>query len=182
MNERQHFFARLVESLRGHFHTNAQKKVNKLTLLELLFSRMDCEESGLTSLVDAYIQVNKIKVSQSKKRDFYQSVRHAVRHMQKWIKEYYSRHPEVPIRFTINKDYVLETTVRDGYDQFDLKSLNEKISKLLREQAECINLISKIRSGKAKVKHADRIQTALDRNEEIAKELNKLSAAARRRT
>lgn len=182
MSERLKYYDRLKVSLRSHFQPKKQTKVKKLVLLQLLLERMDSKEFGLNSLMDAYIKEQKVIIKKADHQGFYRTMKRAIFYMKKWFDQYYDRNPDLPIRFIINDNYVLETIVSDGYDQLSLEELNKKIRKLLRVQSGCIRLISQIRSGKAKVKHADRIQTALDRNEEVARELNKLSAAARRRT
>ena len=160
MNERIEYYQRLIESVRGHFHHMKQTRVNKLTLLKLLYERIDSRETGAKSLTEAYIKKTKLRIAKNKKDGFNRAIRAAVKSLRKWFKEYYDRHPEVPIRFRITKDFVMETIVSDGFDGQSVEQLNEKANKLLAEINKISAEVISIKKGR-KPKHADQVRNRL---------------------
>ena len=182
VSERKEHFGRLVESLYGHFHESKQTSVNKLALLKLLYERMDNPERGSAALNKAYIAKFNKRLPKSKRAQNNRTIRSATNQLKKWIDEYYDRNPELPIRFRITDEYVLETIVDDGIKGKSVKELNDEIDELMQELGDCHKTISDIRAGKREPKHADQVANRFNCMLKFATRLNKLEGATRRRT
>jgi hypothetical protein len=178
MSERRDYFNLLIDALSGHFHQSKQIRVNKVKLLELMFSRMNSNELGVQNLTNSYREKYKPQGNQTQTAA---AIRRALDLLSSWFDTYYDSHPDIPIRFKLTENYQLQAVVQDGFDKRSVVSLVRETEQLLTKIQSLSAEASDLLSGKVELGKADRYSKCVDEIAAASDRLKRVSAAAKRR-
>ncbi len=178
MSERDEYFNALVDGISGHLHPSKQLRINKRSLLLLLYESAETEFKGAKGLADAYFAKHG---NGGDRTGLTSAVRSAVALLKSWFSDYYSAHQNLPIRFEIDDTFRLRAIVEDGFDTQGVEQLVKLTGTLLQQSVHDANRALHMFKGATPQNHADEFSALLDKLLAEVTKLRQVSAAARRR-